>query len=63
MTQTEYSIQTLMERPLPEGVDPTHIEDYLNETDFISTLGVCKEEFSKLPVWKQTAMKKEFGLF
>lgn len=63
LMQTEYPLSTLLERPLPEGVDPIHLEDYLNENDFEEALGVSKEEFEKLPIWKQTNLKKERGLF
>ncbi|KAL5291784.1 SVIL family protein [Megaselia abdita] len=63
LTQTEYPLSTLLERPLPEGVDPIHLEDYLNENDFEEALGISKDEFDKLPIWKQTNLKKERGLF
>ena len=30
----EYTLEELKEKPLPEGVDPTRIEFYLNKEDF-----------------------------
>lgn len=58
-----YSLSELMQRPLPDGVDPTQLEIYLSPDDFQELLSMSKEEFQKLPMWKQTAVKKEKGLF
>lgn len=63
LTQTEYPLSVLKERPLPEGVDPTKLELYLNDSDFKIALGMTKQEFEQLPIWKQTNLKKEQGLF
>ncbi|XP_069967792.1 uncharacterized protein Svil isoform X8 [Bactrocera oleae] len=63
LTQTEYPLAILKERPLPEGVDPTRLELYLNEADFQTALGMTSAEFEQMPVWKQTNLKKERGLF
>ncbi|KAM8710344.1 hypothetical protein ACLKA7_017041 [Drosophila subpalustris] len=63
MTQTEYPLEVLKARPLPEGVEPTRLELYLTNEDFQRALGVSHEEFEQLPVWKQTKLKKERGLF
>ncbi|XP_064214700.1 supervillin isoform X3 [Tribolium castaneum] len=63
LLRTTYPLAELLQRPLPEGVDPTHLEVYLSAEDFQELLSMTKEEFQKLPVWKQTAMKKEKGLF
>lgn len=30
----QYSIEELTRKPLPEGVDPLRLEDYLSEQDF-----------------------------
>ncbi|KAJ8957583.1 hypothetical protein NQ318_020624 [Aromia moschata] len=63
LSRTTYPLQELLQRPLPEGVDPTHIERYLSADDFQELLSMSKEEFDKLPSWKKTALKKEKGLF
>lgn len=63
LTRTTYPLTELVERPLPEGVDPTHLEMYLSDEDFASSFAMTKEEFSKLPIWKQTDLKKEKCLF
>ncbi|XP_039230340.1 supervillin isoform X17 [Drosophila yakuba] len=63
MTQTEYPLEILKARPLPEGVEPTRLEVYLNAEDFQAALGCSRAEFEQLPIWKQTKLKKERGLF
>ncbi|XP_037823151.1 supervillin-like isoform X1 [Lucilia sericata] len=63
LTQTEYPLDVLKERPLPEGVDPTRLELYLNDEDFVKALGITRTDFEQMPLWKQTNLKKEKGLF
>lgn len=63
MTQSEYPLEVLKARPLPEGVEPTRLEVYLNAEDFQAALGCSRAEFEQLPIWKQTKLKKERGLF
>ncbi|XP_044314129.1 uncharacterized protein LOC108052880 isoform X5 [Drosophila rhopaloa] len=63
MTQTEYPLEVLKARPLPEGVEPTRLEVYLNADDFQAALGCSRADFEQLPIWKQTKLKKERGLF
>lgn len=63
LTRTTFTIEELLQRPLPEGVNPSHLEIYLCPEDFEQLLQMSKEEFEKLPAWKQTAVKKEKGLF
>lgn len=63
LSRSTYPLAELLQRPLPEGVDPTHIEKYLSPEDFQELLSMSKEDFEKLPSWKKTALKKEKGLF
>jgi supervillin len=63
LTRTEYPLAILLERPLPEGVDPTKLELYLADTDYMPAMGVTKKEFDQLPLWKQSKLKREKGLF
>jgi len=58
-----YPLEKLMERPLPDGVDPVRLETYLSEEDFTEVLGMDREEFDALPAWKKTKLKKDAGLF
>lgn len=48
---------------LPEGVDPTQKEKYLSDSDFIAVFGITKDDFARLPGWKQLNMKKIKGMF
>lgn len=63
LSRTTYKLEELLQRPLPNGVDPTHLERYLSAKDFEELLLMSKEEFEKLPSWKKTTLKKEKGLF
>lgn len=63
LSRTTYKLEELLQRPLPNGVDPTHLERYLSSKEFEGLLLMTKEEFRNLPSWKQTALKKEKGLF
>lgn len=63
LSQTEYPLEVLQKRPLPEGVDPSRLELYLNAEDFEKALGQTRSEFEQMPLWKQTNLKKERGLF
>ena len=61
--QSVYPLAILLERPLPEYVNPTKLEMYLSDDDFEKALGMSKEEWKKLPAWKKTNLRKENGLF
>lgn len=63
LTQSTYPPAQLLQRPLPDGVDPTCLELYLSQQHFQELLGMSKEEFQQLPVWKQVNLKKDIGLF
>lgn len=34
LTKTQYAVEELLLRPLPEGVDPQRLEVYLSDQDF-----------------------------
>jgi len=63
LTQSTYPPAQLLRGPLPPGVDPTRLELYLSPQHFQEVLGMTKEEFEKMPQWKQTKLKKDVGLF
>ncbi|XP_076271770.1 uncharacterized protein LOC143203482 isoform X2 [Rhynchophorus ferrugineus] len=63
LSRTTYPLAEILQRPLPEGVDPTQLEIYLSDDDFKELMGRSKQEFEQLPAWKKTALKKEKGLF
>ncbi|XP_057338621.1 supervillin isoform X1 [Microplitis mediator] len=63
LMQRTYPPAQLLQRPLPEGVDPTSLELYLSPQHFLELLGMSIEEFKELPSWKQIDIKKKIGLF
>ncbi|CAH2039431.1 unnamed protein product, partial [Iphiclides podalirius] len=56
-------LAALQRRPLPDHVDPHHLERHLASPDFTEAFGMTKEDFAALPAWKQTNLKKDVGLF
>jgi len=48
---------------IPESVDLQKKEEYLSEEEFSKVFGLSKEEFTDLPAWKRTALKKAKHLF
>lgn len=58
-----YTFEQLTGGSLPEGVDPTKKEQYLNDADFQKYMGMSKAEFNAMPAWKGNNIKKKAGLF
>ncbi|XP_061169748.1 uncharacterized protein LOC133179062 isoform X3 [Saccostrea echinata] len=63
VTKTRYSYEELMEDELPDGVDPKRLESYLDDEEFEEIMEISREEFYKLPQWKQDKIKQQNGLF
>ncbi|KAM4718297.1 supervillin a isoform 4-T4 [Anableps anableps] len=70
LCKTTYPLAEVLARPLPEGVDPLHLEVYLSDEDFEGAgaygkraLEMSREEYGALPGWKQVNLKKSKGLF
>uniref|UniRef100_A0A8C9W5A6 Supervillin d n=1 Tax=Scleropages formosus TaxID=113540 RepID=A0A8C9W5A6_SCLFO len=63
LSKKQYSVEELLAKPLPEGVDPLHLELYLSDEDFQRVLEMTQDEFNSLPIWKQINLKKSKGLF
>ncbi|XP_037547361.1 supervillin [Nematolebias whitei] len=63
LSKQQYSIEELTRKPLPEGVDPLRLEDYLSDEDFKTLFEMSRVEFNALPNWKQQNLKKSKGLF
>uniref|UniRef100_A0A3B5LGM4 Supervillin d n=1 Tax=Xiphophorus couchianus TaxID=32473 RepID=A0A3B5LGM4_9TELE len=63
LSKQQYSIEELSSKPLPEGVDPLRLEDYLSDQDFKTLFEMSRFEFNSLPNWKQQNLKKSKGLF
>nr|CAB3266743.1 supervillin-like [Phallusia mammillata] len=64
VTRLTYTIEELQDTDnLPEGVEPNHLETYLSVKDFNDLFEMTKEEFYKLPPWKQQNLRKEKKLY
>ncbi|XP_030607197.1 supervillin-like [Archocentrus centrarchus] len=63
LCQNTFPLAQLQARPLPEGVDPLRLEIYLSDQDFEKALEMKREEYERLPGWKQVNIKKAKGLF
>lgn len=63
LMKTQYPLEELLRRPLPEGVDPQRLEVYLSDQDFQTILEMKRDEYASLPSWKQIDLKKSKGLF
>ncbi|KAJ8375007.1 hypothetical protein SKAU_G00055870 [Synaphobranchus kaupii] len=48
---------------LPDGVNPSKMEEYLSDAEFQARLGSARADFYRLPKWRQNHLKKEAGLF
>ncbi|XP_076607832.1 supervillin isoform X2 [Chaetodon auriga] len=62
LMKTQYPLEELLRSPLPEGVDPQHLEVYLSDQDFQTILEMKRDEYASLPSWKQIDLKKSKGL-
>ncbi|XP_038561119.1 supervillin isoform X3 [Micropterus salmoides] len=62
LMKTQYPLEELLRTPLPEGVDPQHLEVYLSDQDFQTVLEMKRDEYASLPSWKQIDLKKSKGL-
>ncbi|XP_027141350.1 supervillin isoform X3 [Larimichthys crocea] len=62
LMKTQYPLEDLLRSPLPEGVNPQHLEVYLSDQDFQTILEMKRDEYASLPSWKQIDLKKSKGL-
>ncbi|XP_041848842.1 supervillin-like isoform X2 [Melanotaenia boesemani] len=63
LCQNIFPLAQLQARPLPEGVDPLRLEIYLSDQDFEKALEMKRDDYERLPGWKQVNIKKAKGLF
>ena len=60
---TVYDLSELTGDALPSDVDKSRKEAYLSASQFEEVFGMEKEDFYKLPKWKQTNQRKAKSLF
>ncbi|XP_053472157.1 supervillin isoform X4 [Ictalurus furcatus] len=63
LNRTQFSVQDLLKRPLPDGVNPLHLETYLSDHDFQVVLGMKRKDYNSLPELQQLNLKKSKGLY
>uniref|UniRef100_A0A671SKH9 Villin-1-like n=1 Tax=Sinocyclocheilus anshuiensis TaxID=1608454 RepID=A0A671SKH9_9TELE len=62
MLHSEQLVKT-PQHQLPQGVDPEKREEYLTDAEFENLLGCTRDNFQRLPKWRQNDLKKKAGLF
>ncbi|XP_073713197.1 supervillin isoform X3 [Misgurnus anguillicaudatus] len=62
LNRTQFPLEDLLKRPLPEGVDPLHLEHYLSQNDFKVALGMTWNEYNCLSDEQKMNLKKSKGL-
>lgn len=63
LSRLTYTIEELRAETLPDGVDPTHLETYLSNEDFNKIFKMSREEYYKLPQWKQSQTRQANNFF
>jgi len=58
-----YPYERLLQDPLPEGVDATHLETYLSDEEFLEILKMTKQEWEQVPPWKKDSLKQKVYLY
>ncbi|XP_022334058.2 advillin-like isoform X1 [Crassostrea virginica] len=60
--KTKYSYKDLLKKELPEDVNPQHKEHNLSEKQFREAVKYPRDQFYRLPVWKQEQLFKSARL-
>ncbi|XP_051988644.1 supervillin-like isoform X3 [Xyrauchen texanus] len=63
INKIQFPLQDLLKRPLPEGVDPLHLENYLSQHDFKVALEMTWEDYNCLSDLQKMDLKKSKGLY
>ncbi|KAL6476690.1 hypothetical protein MHYP_G00151890 [Metynnis hypsauchen] len=63
LTGAQFTVQELLKRPLPQGVDPLHLETYLSDHDFQVVMGMKRNDYNSLSDLQQLNLKKSKGLY
>uniref|UniRef100_A0A672RMH2 Supervillin c n=1 Tax=Sinocyclocheilus grahami TaxID=75366 RepID=A0A672RMH2_SINGR len=63
LNKSQFPLKDLLKRPLPEGVDPLHLENYLSQHDFKVALGMTWNDYNCLSDLQKTDLKKSKGLY
>ncbi|XP_016297127.1 supervillin-like isoform X2 [Sinocyclocheilus anshuiensis] len=63
LNTTQFLLKDLLKRPLPDGVDPLHLENYLSQHDFKVALGMTWNDYNCLSDLQKMDLKKSKGLY
>ncbi|XP_077069350.1 supervillin isoform X12 [Siphateles boraxobius] len=63
LNKTQFPLKDLLKRPLPEGVDPLHLENYLSQHDFKAALGMTWNDYNCLSDLQKMELKKRKGFY
>lgn len=53
----------MLKNNTPKDLDKGNLPEYLDPSEFPDVFGMTKEDYFKMPRWKQIAKKSEVGLF
>ena len=56
-------VLSTLNKVMPKGVNRSKLESHLSDGDFFSVFKMSREEFYRLPIWKQNFLKKMHNLF
>jgi len=62
VARKKYTLADLQGKEIP-GVERGRKEEYLNDDEFVIAFGMERENFERLPPWRQQNLKKKAGLF
>jgi len=54
---------SVLKSSFPPGVKGSHKEAYLTDEEFLTVFKMTREAYTALKDWKQTDLRKKFGLF
>ncbi|KAI9199208.1 uncharacterized protein BJ171DRAFT_427815 [Polychytrium aggregatum] len=63
LQQDVFSVDVLLSENVPEHLDKTKLEMYLDDKDFSDLFGIKKADYLKLAGWKRDQVKKAVGFF
>ncbi len=63
LTRKTYSAQVLLSGSLPENVDPTKLDEYLNEEEFEKIFRMKRRDYQNMKPWKKEEIRKKVGFY
>ena len=63
LQRSQYPLEVLQKRPLPEGVEASKLVEYLSDADFEKAFKMDRNAFYKLARWKRDELRQKAKLF